>query len=105
MLGIAHDNRDPSIGVIAISGMLASHGAIDFTPQHSGLINREPSEVKADGQIYCYQSGSYDQVSSAPVISGRILLQLLSDGSLRAERQNLSCASSYFFSSPMTYKR
>ncbi|MBI2133622.1 hypothetical protein HYU11_02980 [Candidatus Woesearchaeota archaeon] len=105
LLGIVHDNIDPSIGVVGIAGTLTNHGSIDFVPQHEGFINREPSEVRADGNIYCYQSGSHRQVSIAPPISGRILIQLADDISLKAEHQEKSCDESFYFYSPILYER
>ncbi len=105
LLGIVHDNIDPSIGVIGVAGTLTNHGSIDFTPEHSGFINREPSEVKADVNIYCYQSGSHKQVSSAIPISGRILIQLLNNRTLKIEYQEKSCDESFNFISPTLYER
>ncbi|MBI2451187.1 MAG: peptidoglycan-binding protein [Parcubacteria group bacterium] len=105
LMGIVHNNTDPSIGVIGVAGVIANHGSIDFTPQYKGLVNREPSEVKADGQIYCYQSGSHQQVSSAKPISGRILMQLQNNQTLKIEHQEISCSENLIFNSPTVYKR
>lgn len=105
LMSIVHHNTDPSIGIIGVAGVIANHGSIDFTPEHGGFVNREPSEVKADGQIYCYQSGSHRQVSSASPISGRILLQLQNGRTMKIEHQEKSCNESFDFISPFIYER
>ena len=105
LMGIVHNNIDPSIGIIGVAGVISNHGSIDFAPQHSGLTNREPSEVTANGEVYCYQSGSHKQVSSAPAIQGRILIQLIDGKTLKAEHQEKSCDEGLYFSSPTIYER
>lgn len=110
MLGIVHHNNSPDIGIIAASGFIHSHGTVFFNPRHSGTLNREPSEVKADGQIYCYQNGDefapgIVNLNISPRIPGRILVQLQSDLTLKVEQQNKTCAEPVSFVSPKTYKR
>src|SRR5690606_21263049 len=55
-LTLTHDNVDPTIGRMVIGGNFTEAGVIFFTPKHSGTINREFSEVKADNKVYCYDN-------------------------------------------------
>lgn len=59
-ISLIHDNVDPILGKFSIGGNITNYGVGTFLPRHSGYINREFSEVKADKHIYCYQSNSSD---------------------------------------------
>ena len=60
-LAFLHNNIDPTKTELSISGNFTSQaGAFMFTPNHSGTIDREPAEVTADGQIYCYNADSWN---------------------------------------------
>lgn len=49
-----------------------------FMPQHTGLIDRDPGEVTADGNVYCYNGrGRHEQENIA------ILVQLMYEKTLR----------------------
>lgn len=107
-LGITHHYTTPTVGIIAVSGYLHSHGMFYYNPQHTGLINREPSEVKADGQTYCYQKD--DQVEGvnqnvSAVLPGRVILQLQDNLSMKVEWQDKACDGNYSFVNPIIYKR
>jgi hypothetical protein len=101
---IVPDNVDPS--QIAISMGLSqpgfSGGQYRFTPTSSGLVNRHPSQISADGQIYCYE----------PSLGGAILLLRLVDATtLRVEARSSwqGCASqqpwSFTAGASFDYKR
>jgi hypothetical protein len=96
-LALVHDNVDPTGAVISIGGTIgpAAHwpGFPFFTPTHSGTVNREFSEVTADGNVYCY---------SGP---GRILIRLLNDSTLSVEQQAGDCSSPVAFVTSTTYAR
>ena len=64
LLAIGHSNLDASQGIVSFGTALLSTSwlgtQILFTPTHSGMVNREPSEITADGAVYCFdgQSGA-----------------------------------------------
>ena len=86
-LAIVPDNVDPS--QIAVSMGLSqpgfSGGQYRFTPTSSGFVNRHPSQISPDGQIYCYE----------PPFGGVILLRLVDATTLRVEGRSSAqgCAS------------
>lgn len=100
-LAFLHNNIDPTQGEISIGGDLMGGVArvIFFKPQTFGLVDREPNQVKADGQIYCYNffddSGSFS----------KIIVQLVDDHNLKAEHKIGECGQSEFFNSPFKYER
>lgn len=100
-LAFIHNNIDPTIAEISIGGNFMSSGIISFKPLHDTNINREFSEVKADGKIYCYDNPqSYRQKDG-----GKILVQLLDDSSLNVEHQVGACKTIETFQKPFTYYR
>lgn len=88
-----HNNVDPTVGEVVIGGEFDNKmvGVIAFTPTHSGTVNREPSEVKADGQVYCY-SPDANTVNGGSSVSDKILIRMLDEHQIEAERQSGSCA-------------
>jgi hypothetical protein len=100
-LAVVHDNYHPDQGVISVGGTITgTPGTVYFAPTHSGLVNREPSEVKADGQVYCYAA----TITSNTPLGGRVLLQL--DGAnLKAEHQDGGCIGTWAFGHPTAYIR
>lgn len=91
-----HWNIDPAYAEIGNAGEITDgqSGQIQFTPKHIGTIDREPSEVKADGNAYCYNY--YD---------GKILTQLVNDKHLKIEYQPGSCTDTETFIKPFNYER
>jgi len=100
-LSFLHKNTNPSYAIISIGGNFMKTGAMEFVPNHSGFINREPSEVTADGNVYCYnpQEGLWS------IMEGKILVQLTDSNHLKVEHQDGSCTGSETFTSPFTYQR
>jgi len=91
-----HWNIDPTYAEIGNAGEI-SNGQPDqvtFLPNHSGTIDREPSEVKADNKIYCYNFRD-----------GKILTQLVDDRHLRLEYQSGFCERSETFKKYFNYER
>ncbi|MFA5918798.1 MAG: hypothetical protein WC800_04580 [Candidatus Nanopelagicaceae bacterium] len=100
-LAFLHNNFDPSVGEISIGGTITEKaGLLEFEPTHSGTINREPSEVKADGEVYCY-----DAAPNEWMLGGRVLVQLVDEIQLKAEHQLEKCTGQESFLSPITYRR
>lgn len=93
-----HKNTDPSRGVISISGTITDHPLmLEYQPTHSGIIDREPSEVTADGKIYCYNNNR-DSVR-------KFLVQLMDDHHLKIEQQDGICQMGESFENPFTFER
>lgn len=100
-LAFLHNNVDVTQGEVSVGGNLAGgkSGVIFFQPTHNGTFNREPSEVKADSTIYCYNTSGqwYPQ--------GKFLVQLIDDHHLKAEIKDGVCSSHETFSNPYSYER
>jgi hypothetical protein len=94
-LAFVHDNNDPSKLVISIGGFFTDSGKWEFMPLTSGYTNRRFSDVRPDGNIYCYSSAE----------SGRILVQLASPLELSIEHQSETCSDDIQFRNPVIYRR
>lgn len=84
-LALIHHNVDHAQGLFSVGDSVAtlSTGTYSFTPTFTDKVNRDFDEVIADGSIYCY--GTSTKV---------ILIQLLTNTTLRIESQELgSCGS------------
>lgn len=98
-LALVHDNMDPTKAVFSVGNSMSpsglSGGTYSFIPQNSGLINRDFDDIRADGNIYCFEPN---------YLTGAILLQLQSPTTLRIEKQtSTSCAGgSYSFGTTYT---
>lgn len=105
-LAIVHDNLNPTLGVVSIGGELtgALDGSFLFVPEHEGTVNREPSEVTADGKVYCYdtRSKSWGDQSTA---GQKILVQLIDSHHLIAENKSGSCLAEEIISTPYQFER
>lgn len=100
-LAFLHYNIDPTQGEISIGGTITPQaGVIMFKPTHSGKINREPSEVKSDGRIYCY-----DTNQGGTGIGGKVLVRLLDKHHMRVEHLAGSCGSVETFQRATDYQR
>lgn len=92
-LVLIHDNVLPDLGKIS---MHETTGFL-FTPTHSGQVNREFSEVTPDGKIYCYNRGE--------VKREKVILQLIDNTHVKAERQDGICGASEAFRNPTIWER
>lgn len=100
-LAFLHNNFDPFMGEISIGGTITEKaGVLEFEPARSGTINREPSEVKADGKVYCY-----DAALNEWMLGGKVLVQLVDEIQLKVEHQLEKCTGQESFLSPITYRR
>ncbi len=100
-LAFLHNNIDPSQGEISIGGNFTKQaGVMMFKPTHSGNIDREPSEVKSDGSVYCYNSnqGGWN-------INGKVIVQLVDNHHMRVEHLAGSCGSGETFKRAFDYQR
>lgn len=91
-----HWNIDPSIAEVGNAGEI-TNGQPDqfqFIPKHVGTIDREPSEVAADGKVYCYNARV-----------GKILTTLIDDRHLKLEYQTGLCGLGESFTKPYYYER
>jgi hypothetical protein len=91
-----HWNIDPVYAEIGNAGEITKgeYGQLQFLAKHSGTIDREPSEVTADGRVYCYN-----------FLGGKILTQLIDDRHLKLEHKPGSCEASEAFTNPFSYER
>ncbi len=105
-ISFIHNNIDPSIGEVVIGGEFENKltGVIAFTPVHSGTINREPAEVKADGQVYCYSLNA-GAVNGGYLLDGKLLVRLIDDHSLEADHLPGTCSSTETFSKITKFMR
>lgn len=99
-LAVVHLYNDPNQGLIDWGGTIAPADRIQFPFTSSGLINREPGDIKADGQVYCFQDLSFGSANARS-----IKLQLVDSNTLKAEYHNGVCPSSPALSHPTTYVR
>ncbi len=106
-ISFIHYNIDPTIGEIVVGGELSNNiaGTLQFTPTHSGTINREPSEVKADGLIYCYPGNIQTQDAQNNSFNGKILVQVIDDHHIKVENQTGTCSASEALSNPYNFAR
>ncbi len=98
-LALVHDDVDTKIGVFSMGTSMSSKGleggAYYFTPLHLGSVNRDFDEVKADGNVYCYDVNKklYSNVDAAPPRSA-VILQLISPDEINVERLNADACGS-----------
>lgn len=101
-LAIVHLNTDPSQGVISLGGTLSQGGRTQFGVAKTGAVNREPREVTADGNVYCYQG---QQITFGGKSAGHFLFQLIDNYTLKAEYSSGDCSGTFKFQQPVTYIR
>lgn len=88
-LFLGPDNVSPSTMLfsVGLSVQTLSPGRYEFQPTTSSLVNKEFSNVRADGQVYCYQTRGQMFNDSAVII-----IQLIDSTTLRVERaQSTDC--------------
>ncbi len=104
-ISFIHNNIDPAIGEVVVGGEMNNNltGVLAFTPTHSGAINREPSEIKSDGQVYCYDNGA--QTNNGQAISDKVLVQLIDSKHIKAENQSGKCSANESFQNAYNFSR
>ncbi|MBU6370565.1 MAG: hypothetical protein KGH93_02630 [Patescibacteria group bacterium] len=107
LLGLVHSNLDPAKGVVSAGTDLIPSpylgSQLIFTPQGSGYINRDPSQITADGNIYCFEgavgAGGHGN-------EGHVDVRMDSAAKLEADYAAGMCAQSPTFSSnTVVYER
>ncbi|MFA5070307.1 MAG: hypothetical protein WC528_03415 [Patescibacteria group bacterium] len=91
---LIHDNVETQYAKFTVSNVTGFW----FIPKHAGLIDREYSEVTADGKVYCYDDNRTNGQE-------KILLQLIDDTHIQIEQQLGRCGASESFQNPITYER
>lgn len=101
-ISFARYNMDPSQGNIDWGGVIASADQISFPLQLSGLINRDPVDVTADGKVYCFQGSS----SFTSTDKHTLYIQLIDGHTLKVEHHagNI-CPVNPTLTNPTTYNR
>jgi hypothetical protein len=101
-LAIAPDNVTPSMIGFSVGQSQPGFtlGLVEFSPTNSGTVNRNPAQLSADGNIYCYESPG----------AWVILLKMPTSTTLQVEgRQgNVMCSTAQpyaFTSASFTYSR
>ncbi len=102
-LALVRDNIDPHLAAISVGGLVTEPGFWLFAPQPSGLVNRDFSAIRADGEVYCYEELTATPASYT--ISGHFLLQMISESELLLEWQSGSCGAVSEFDNPVRYER
>lgn len=103
-LALVADNNYPDMQVISIGGKIMDAAKFEFLPQSSGTKNRDFSDVKFDGKVYCYED-EHPYENGESVDDGKILLQLVDEETLHIEWQSSSCSSSEELNDPEVYER
>ena len=106
-ISFLHNNIDPTKGEVVVGGELSNNiaGILEFDPTHSGTVNREPSEIKADGSIYCYPGHIQTLDAQNNSFDGKILVQLVDDHHLKVENQSGTCGASESFKTAYNFSR
>jgi hypothetical protein len=105
-IALVHDNIDPRIPVFSIGTSLEEFGIESniyrFEPKSTGLVDRDFDDVKADGNIYCYDFNEGGGENSFSV-----LLKLDSDKILNIGKgQERSCGNGpWLFEEYVTYEK
>lgn len=103
-LALVHDNRDPTLGVVSVGGVISEPGTFVFTPTHTGLVNREFAEIRPGAAVYCYE---YEGQGAAGRVTlhGHVLVRLVSATELRAEHHDGDCPANPRLAGPTSYDR
>jgi len=103
-LALVHDNRDTTLGVLAVGGRIGQPVSIMFHPTNSGVYNRAFSEVQPGSTLYCYQS-DVNTGYGARSPQQHAIIQLVDAMHLKIELQPGACSQPYVFASPTIYER
>jgi hypothetical protein len=103
-VALAHDNSDPTIGIISDGGSLGG-GALAFMPRTTGTINREFSTITPGSAIYCYYNDDPEHHPGYGAMEGKTILQLRDTNMLLIEHREGSCSDAEKFQSPVTFMR
>lgn len=91
-LALLHDYVDPAVPIFSMGSSVRGLrlGLYAFAPETSGTVNRDFSEVKPDGQVYCYERFLAGRTASGLNLSvpgGVIVMRMPSATTLLVELQ------------------
>ena len=107
-LALVHDNINPSYGAFSIGTSIGNtQGIYYFNPTSSGLVNRDFSQVTADGNVYCYQADFYNDLiySMPPDIAFLVQMTDANDLQIQKYSANSCGAGPWSFTSPVQFTR
>ncbi len=90
-LALIKHEVDPSILLFSIGNGLTGQdpGSYTFLPLNFGQINRPFKDVKADGNVYCY---NYKPLNGILIPNASIIVKLENNNELSIEKRNCNCA-------------
>jgi hypothetical protein len=90
-IALVHDNIDPTIPSLSIGLSVPglNSNVYHFTPQSSGVINRDFSDISPGSTVYCY---TYHAGTGQDLPNTSMLIQLESAKSLKLDVRNCDCA-------------
>ena len=103
-LALVDDNTRSARQAISVASTVADPGYWIFSKQSAGSVNRDFAQVQTGSGIHCYGSVALES-TGLQASSDRFLIEVVSDNSLRIERQTSNCSGSPAFSSPFEYRR
>lgn len=91
-LGLLHDHVHPETPIISMGTSVRGMqmGLYTFTPRTSGLNNRDFSEVRSDGAVYCYEGFALGRTASQlnlSTVAGVLLMTMPDPTTLKVELQ------------------
>jgi len=108
-LAFAHSNLDASMAEVSVGTDLAQsqYGGTQliYTPTHRGYINREPSEIKPDGHVYCFEGHEGAILNNTQGDYIHFDAQLTNSTTLKIDYGTGSCSTNPSLSSSITYTR
>lgn len=76
-LALVHDNVDPTQPVFSVGNSIRdlSSGVYAFTPESSGVVNRDFADVTSDGNVYCFELASSKVLISQMTSSSALTIE------------------------------
>jgi hypothetical protein len=105
-LVLVHNVFNLNNGQLSLEGQeeLGRYANVEFTPLHTGNINREWSEITPGETVYCYYR-TVDTNQPANNEKYKYLIQLTDATHLRIEKKSGACTANETITNPFTYER
>ena len=103
-LALVDDNTRSARQAISVASTVADPGYWIFNKQSAGSVKRDFAQVQTGSGIHCYGSFALES-NGLQASNDRFLIEVVSDNSLRIERQTGNCSGSPAFSSSFEYRR
>jgi hypothetical protein len=87
-LAFVEDYEFSKIQVVSVAGIFTNPGKFEFSPRPKGNINRDFTEI-TPGEVYCYESEVVRDFQ--PGASGKILVEMIDDSTLRIQHRDGRC--------------